>query len=396
MQEALDFLTITNQTTIKRLTTALFSHHLLIVGQTGSGKTTTTLSLLGQLQQLNQTAIILDPTGEYTKLPNAITYRLGDNCYLEAGKLTVDQLLTTLQVQVDPALHIKLRQAVTDLQIQHNIQDTPGPYRRLNRSLDAYQAAENQLGAWASDFPVRDLFAQLIEEFVVPYPDDRADYERLGQQYDRGAINQNWPLLTAIHDQLASPTFRALFDTDHHAGTMKSELNFILKMFLHHRSSHRTLVIDLSLLKNYEESQRLIISLLLKEILRLRLHDNAGFPVNVIIDEAHRYLPQDERDLADNGIFQLVREGRKLDLKMILTTQSPLDLPARLRSQFSDLLVHRLLDRAEVTSLPSTGLTLQDTGGLPVGQAALCVFGAAPAMVKVNLPVWWKAGDHRG
>lgn len=396
MQEALDFLTITDQTTIKRLTTALFSHHLLIVGQTGSGKTTTTLSLLGQLQQLNQTAIILDPTGEYTKLPNAITYRLGDNCYLEAGKLTVDQLLTTLQVQVDPALRTKLRQAVTDLQIQHNIQDAPGPYRRLNRSLAAYQAAENQLGAWASDFPVRDLFAQLIEEFVVPYPDDRADYARLGQQYDRVAINQHWPLLTAIHDQLGSPTFRALFDTDHHAGTMKSELNFILKLFLHHRSSHRTLVIDLSLLKNYEASQRLIISLLLKEILRLRLHDNAGFPVNVIIDEAHRYLPQDERDLADNGIFQLVREGRKLDLKMILTTQSPLDLPARLRSQFSDLLVHRLLDRAEVTSLPNAGLTIQDTGGLPVGQAALSVFGAAPAMVKVNLPAWWKAGDHRG
>ena len=395
MQEALDFLTITDREAVDRLTATLFSHHLLIVGQTGSGKTTTTLSLLGQLQQLNQTAIILDPTGEYTKLPNAITYRLGDNCYLEAGKLTVDQLLTTLQLQVDPGLQAKLRQAVTDLQIQHNIQDAPGIYRRLGRSLADYQADENQLGAWASDFSVRDLFAQLIEEFVAPFADDRADYTCLGQQYDRVTINHYWPLLTAIHDQLASPNFRALFDIDHHARTMKSELNFILKMFRHHRSSHRTLVVDLSLLKDYEESQRLIISLLLKEILRLRLHDNAGFPVNVIIDEAHRYLPKDERDLADNGIFQLVREGRKLDLKMILTTQSPLDLPARLRSQFSDLLVHRLLDQAEIASLPSAGLTLQDAGALPVGQAALCVFGEAPTLVKVNLPEWRKAGGHR-
>ena len=395
MQEALDFLTITDRRIIDRLTTDLFNHHLLIVGQTGSGKTTTTLSLLGQLQQLSQTAIILDPTGEYTKLPNAITYRLGDNCYFEAGKLTVDQLLTTLQLQFDPALQTKLRQAVTDLQIQHNIQGEPGPYRRLGRTLADYQDAENQLGGWASDFPAQELFAQLIEEFVVPYPDNRADYTRLGQQYDRVGINHNWPLLTALHDQLASPTFRALFDTDHHTGTMKSELNFILKMFLHHRSSHRTLVIDLSLLKDYEESQRLIISLLLKEILRLRLHDNAGFPVNVIIDEAHRYLPKDERNLADNGIFQLVREGRKLNLKLVLTTQSPLDLPARLRSQFSNLLVHRLLDQAEVTSLPRAGLNLQDTNTLPVGQADLCMFGEAPVLVKVNLPVWWKAGDYR-
>ncbi|MGY0220992.1 hypothetical protein ACW18Z_04775 [Limosilactobacillus fermentum] len=38
--------------------------------------------------------------------------------------------------------------------------------------------------------------------------------------------------------------------------------------------------------------------------------------------------------LARNGIFQVLREGRKLGLSMIMTTQSPLDLPAELRSQF--------------------------------------------------------------
>lgn len=392
MQEALDFLTLTNRTTIDRLTNAAFGHHLLIVGQTGSGKTTTTLSLLGQLQQLNQTAIIFDPTGEYTRLPNAITYRLGDNCYLEAGKLTADQLLATLQVQVDHPLRTKLQQAVTDLQIQHNIKDEQGPYRRLNRPLADHQHDEQGLGAWASDFLLTDLFAQLIEEFVVPYADDRADYTRLGQQYDRAAINHYWPVLAAIQDQLANPAFRALFDTDEHAGTMKSELNFILKMFLYHQSSHRTLVVDLSLLKDYEESQRLILSLLLKEILRLRLRDNAGFPVNIIIDEAHRYLPQDEQRLADNGIFQLVREGRKLALKMILTTQSPLDLPARLRSQFGNLLVHRLLDQEEIASLPSVGLA--QAVQLPVGQAELCIFGETPALVKVNLPAWWQGEEN--
>lgn len=71
MQGALHFSTITDQSAIDRLTNAMFSCHLLIVGQTGSGKTTSTLSLLSQLQQLDQTAIILDPTGEYAKLPNA-------------------------------------------------------------------------------------------------------------------------------------------------------------------------------------------------------------------------------------------------------------------------------------------------------------------------------------
>lgn len=70
----------------------LTDQHLLVVGQTGSGKTTTALALLDQLQQTDQTAIVFDPTGEYARLPHAVTYRLGDNAYLEAGRLDLGEL----------------------------------------------------------------------------------------------------------------------------------------------------------------------------------------------------------------------------------------------------------------------------------------------------------------
>ena len=372
----------------EKATASLFNHHLLIVGQTGSGKTTTTLTLLSQLQKRNQTAIILDPTGEYSKLPNTITYRLGDNCYFEAGKLTAKQLLESVQLPVQPHLVQKLRQAITDLQLQHNIVGQVGIYHRLGKSIAEHQHYLRQLGSWSSDYQLALLFQQLIEEFTVPAMDARADYSLLGQQYDRKGINRAWPQLIALQECLAGTAFRTLFDTDRHPGTMKSELNFILKMFLHHASQHRTLVIDLSLLKHYEASQRLLISLLLKQILRCRLADNADFPVNVVIDEAHRYLPKNEQDLADNGIFQLLREGRKLNLKMLLTTQSPLDLPPRLRSQFNHLIVHRLLDPAEARGLPGDW-HLPDSAKLEVGQADLCLFGDQPLRVRVNLPVWW-------
>jgi energy-coupling factor transporter ATP-binding protein EcfA2 len=164
-----------------QLTDALFAHHLLIVGQTGSGKTTTTLSLLSQLQQQNETAIILDPTGEYAKLPNTITYRFGDNAYFEAGKLSATQLLRALQLPVDPVILQKLRQAITDLQLQHNVINQPGVYHRRNRAIRDHQRALRQLGDWASDYRLPDLFDQLIEEFVVPRTDAQADYALLGQ-----------------------------------------------------------------------------------------------------------------------------------------------------------------------------------------------------------------------
>lgn len=97
---------------------SFFNQHLLIVGQTGSGKTTTALSLLNQLQRENQTAIVLDPTGEYAQLPNAVTYKLGTNAYLEAGKLDASEFQEVLAVNFPPILSQHLEQAIAALKVQ--------------------------------------------------------------------------------------------------------------------------------------------------------------------------------------------------------------------------------------------------------------------------------------
>lgn len=375
------------QATVQKLLVNLFNHHLLIVGQTGSGKTTTALSLLNRLQQLNQTTIVLDPTGEYAQLPNAITYRLGDNAYLEAGTLSASELQEVLGLRLSPLLQEKLEQAITALRVQHNLVERPGVYQKCGRTIDEYQQLLSQLGAWATDYQPRQLFWQLIEEFTTPYDDQRANYHLLGQQYDRTAINQNWSKLTTIRERLASSMFTAVFDTMAHPGTFKTELSFILKLFLSQRSMHRTLVLDLSLLKHYENSQRALISFLLKKILNLRQHQLTKLPVNIVIDEAHRYLPTNESDLADNGIFQVLREGRKWQLKMMLTTQSPLDLPAQLRSQFSNIIIHRLTDSEEMKAI---GIRqLEASRRLAVGSAYLKVADQV-CRVRVNQPTWWK------
>lgn len=116
--------------------TDLVKRHLLVVGQTGSGKTTTTLSLLNQLQKANYTTIIFDPTGEYAQLPNAVTYRLGDNAYLEAGQLSSDQLQEALDLPLNDELIAKVRSAVTALRIQENITQQKTVYRKLGVAID--------------------------------------------------------------------------------------------------------------------------------------------------------------------------------------------------------------------------------------------------------------------
>lgn len=110
--------------------------HLLVVGQTGSGKTTTTLALLNELQQT-------DPTGEYAQLPNAVTYRLGANAYLEGGRLDAGELQEVLGLALPPRLDHQLSRAINALRIQRNLLQQAGPLKKINQPLAQYQALLN-------------------------------------------------------------------------------------------------------------------------------------------------------------------------------------------------------------------------------------------------------------
>lgn len=166
-----------------------------------------------------------------------------------------------------------------------------------------------------------------------------------------------------------------------------TELNFVLKIFLNQSSEHKTLVIDLSLLKRYENSQRLVISILLKQILNYRLHHYQTLSAKIVIDEAHRYLPSEEQ-LFQNGIFQMAREGRKFNLSLILTTQSPLDLLSRLRSQFANLIIHQLVDQEETAALGVANY--HEVTQLKVGKAFIKVDNHPLQKVYIDLPEWFR------
>lgn len=364
----------------------LTQRHLLIVGQTGSGKTTSTLSILERLQKSGHANIVLDPTGEYARLPHAIVYQLGVNAYLEAGKFNTAQLCEALNLSFDHDLLEKVTNAIIDLRIQQNLLNQSGCYQRINVPIVQHQHELESLGSWSNNYSIKDLPNQLIEEFIVPYPDNRANYHLLGQTYDRQTINQNWYQLTTLRERLANPAIRQLFGTTEQPNHIKTELNFVLQMFLNQRSVHHTLVIDLSALKSMLAGQRAVISLLMKQVLEYRLQHPANFPVNLVIDEAHRYLPNNEADLSDNGIFQMLREGRKVRLNVILTTQSPLDLPAKLRSQFPNLLIHHLASPEEINGLNLPTTLIEPISRLNVGQAYQILPTNDPQLINVPLP----------
>ncbi|WP_223823002.1 helicase HerA-like domain-containing protein [Weissella cibaria] len=89
----------------------------------------------------------------------------------------------------------------------------------------------------------------------------------------------------------------------------------------------------------------------------------------MLIDEAHRYLLQ-QPGVVD-GILRVAREGRKAGLYLMLTTQSPLDLPAGLLGQFGNYLIHRLNTATELAQLPALAPLGQRIALQQVGEAIL-------------------------
>lgn len=367
-------------------TEKIVNHHLLITGQTGSGKTTTTLSLIDQLQKINRTTIILDPTGEYTVIPNAVVYQLGKDSYLDAGQLSIPELFDLFSI--DKQLSNQLAAAVTSLRIENNIYGKKSVYKKIGKKIAEFNTDVQQLGNWASDYHVEQLANQIIEEMIVPLSNEDANYRLLGQAYDHHSINHWWSSILALQTKLANRLYQNLFDTYGHVGKYKYELNYLIKMFLNQQSDHKTLVIDLSLLKGQSQMQRVIVSVLARQMLDWRLKSQYRFPVRLVIDEAHRYLPVKEQGLADNGIFQIAREGRKVGLGLILTTQSPLDLPARLRSQFTNHIIHRLTSPEEMASFGSNDLS--NVTELGIGEVYFTSDLTLPQKLNVALPQWWR------
>ncbi|WP_057740428.1 ATP-binding protein [Limosilactobacillus secaliphilus] len=360
------------------------NQHLSITGQTGSGKTTSTVALLSDLQRANQAAFILDPTGEYQHLPNASVYRLGDNCYLSAGRLTVDQLLFALGLPATSEWQMTLADAIAGLRVAHNLLGLTSTLKKVGRERRQWQDEVRSLGNWGRDYDVDLLPEQLIEEMIMPDP-DLPQHHLLGQVYDTDRIHDHWAIINHLRTQLATSRFQKLFGNG--STSPAYELTYVLKLFLNQSMQHQSLVLDLSLLQGQGRLQQLLVSLICQTILRLRLSAQTSFPVTVVIDEAHRYLPNDDAKLTDNGIFRILREGRKVNLSMLLTTQSPLDLVPRLRSQFANVLLHRLAEPVESRLWP--GLDWSTIANQAIGQATY--FSAGRSIpVKVTEPQWWQ------
>lgn len=73
----------------------------------------------------------------------------------------------------------------------------------------------------------------------------------------------------------------------------------------------------------------------------------------VMIDEAHEFLPRDEKTASSNALITLLREGRQPGIAMVLVTQQPGKIHTDAMTQSDIIIAHRLTAKIDTDALGS-------------------------------------------
>ena len=136
-----------------------------------------------------------------------------------------------------------------------------------------------------------------------------------------------------------------------------------------------------------------VLSRLIFEKLKTAKNRNT-FPVNLVLEEAHRYISTDSGKVFGdaNKIFErIAKEGRKYGMFLLVSSQRPSELSKTVLSQCSNFIVHRIQNPEDLSHIRQITPHISETilrrlPSIPTQHAL--IFGHA-----VNLPTTFKVNE---
>ena len=170
---------------------------------------------------------------------------------------------------------------------------------------------------------------------------------------------------------------------------------YVEKLFGVSESKKKTQITIIDLNSAEDEIVEIVSSVLTRlvfDTLRKAVPRNK-FPVNLVLEEAHRYIAYDSKRtfLRANQIFDRVaKEGRKYGLFFTISSQRPSELSKTVLSQCNNFIVHRIQNPDDLLHIRQitphiSETTLKKLPSIPTQHAL--IFGNAvniPALFKVN------------
>ena len=373
----------------------LVSRHSAVVGSTGSGKSNLVTVLLEAVSDgsfPNARAIVIDPHGEYaTALDDkAHVFRIrpdeaaGEQFlqvpfwalpFSELQQLTLGGLQPNHEAVIrDQILDMKMK-AATKLNkpppLEALTADSPVPFsvKRLWYELDQFERrtfckSGNQQGSEDAYRPeeVGDAAQLKPDRYPAASPYNQKPYKN---QRKRNIERH----LDLMRIRLGDARFSFLFTPSggyepNLEGEVQSDLDALVRNWVGH--DRPVTIFDVSGLPS--EVLPTIVGTMLKVVYDMLFWaqdlpiGGRQQPLLVVLDEAHRFVPDGGETSAHRTLSMIAKEGRKYGVGLMLVSQRPSEIDSAVLSQCGSLLALRLTNSTDRTKIAMA--VPDDLGGL--------------------------------
>lgn len=372
----------------------LVSRHSAIVGSTGSGKSNLVTVLLETVSDgslPNSRTIVIDPHGEYASAlgDRARVFRIRPNeeagerplwvpfwalPFIELQQLTLGGLQPNHEASVrDEVLDMKVA-AAAHLAVppppETLTADSPVPFsiKKLWYDLDRFErvtfpVSQNQTDANANTpEQVGDAHLLRSDRYPAASPYNQAPYKN---QRKRNIERQ----LDLMRSRLKDARFSFMFtpgggyEPDLN-GDVQSDLNTLVRDWVGHDKP--ITIFDMSGLPS--EVLPTIVGTMLRVVYDMLFWaqdlpiGGREQPLLIVLDEAHRFVPEGVDTPAHRTISMIAKEGRKYGAGLMLVTQRPSEIDSAILSQCGSMIALRLTNSADRSKVSAA--VPDDLGGL--------------------------------
>lgn len=368
----------------------LVTRHTAVVGSTGAGKSNLVrvmLEAIASAEFPTARVLVIDPHGEYGGVSPQHTkvFRLspGDGEHrlvVPFWALPFDELLAITFGPMSPANEASLRDRVEELKREASAHlanppspqavtaDSPIPFsiRRLWFEFDDFE--RQTFRTVNSNREVTAIVTQgdaesLISNVYEPY--QPGSKEPMKNPTPRHLTKQ----LELARSRLSDARYAFIFDpgsgyTPTQDGQVEADLAGLVAAWVGHDGA--ITVLDVSELPSDVATD--VVGLLIRTVYdTLFWAGNSAVsgreqPLLIVVDEAHRFLPEGQDTSAHRALTRIAKEGRKYGVGLMVVTQRPSEIDATVLSQCGTMIALRTTnpnDRSKVA-----GAFPDDLGGL--------------------------------
>jgi len=325
-----------------------FRRHLAILAQTGAGKSYTTGVLMEELLEKGATVIVLDPHADYVRFWQKVDGGHFTDRYTVYKTRESTGRYDESQIPKLKYYEVKF----SDLE-DEEIFEIAGIPEKYSNIREAISKTIEKLKNENKDYTIDEFIEHLK---TIKIDKDKHVGEKAVKYIKKLKKLRVWGDTSTPLDYFLKPKYVSILDL--------SGLNDAISNYIAYKI----------LTELYERANK----------------GELKYPVFVVIEEAHRFIPKDSSTYAKDIIRKIAAEGRKFGIFLILITQRPYKIHQDALSQCNSQIILRIKNPEDQKAVKISAENLSedllgDLAGLNTGEAVILgEITKVPVMVKIR------------